>query len=188
MFGANADIRTGDFAFTSPYVRSVTSLGSDMGHAWCAVSGIVPVDLSLTFRHFGVRPQLSGPIIGTGKNGDWHVTYGCESSHIGSYREESNDIMLIERQIESHTAEELLQNPYRFLYPPQDNDGGSWNVLFGQDIYAKVTLHCFLAASGRAKKVRFRFNSREAVRWICNNYPDAVGDIRNKLKATAINL
>ena len=182
LFGADADIRTGDFAILSPDVPSVTSIGAGADHSWCCVSGAVPVDLSMTFAHFGRGPQLRSCVIGEGKNGDWLIKYAEDESAIGDHRDGMNEVFLIERKIESHTASDLLRNPYDFIHSPQEEDQSCWHVLYGSEIYAKITLHCFSVARRDAKALRSRFSASEAIKWISANYDGATDKIIGRLQ------
>jgi hypothetical protein len=182
LFGADADIRTGDFTILSPHVPTTSSIGSGADHSWCSVSGVAPIDLSMTFAQFGGGPQLRSAIIGEGKNGDWVIKYAEHESAIYHHQQSSTEVFLVERKVEPYKAEDLLQNPYCFIFPPRNGDESSWHVLYGQQIYAKITLHCFSVASGAAKPVRLRFSSVEAVRWISTNYADAAEQIRNNIE------
>lgn len=181
MLGAEADIRTGDFAVLSPLVQSLTSIGDDSDHSWCSVSGVVPVDMSVTFSHFGGGPQLASAIVGEGMNGDWNIKYAEHESILEHHKHDRNELFLIERKVEPHSEDALLSNPYCFIFSPRSGDGTSWHVIFGQDIYAKVSLHCFLAATGVAKNTRSRLGSAEAIKWIAENYAGATEEIRKRL-------
>src|SRR5688572_29242242 len=80
MFGAETEIARGDIAVISRFVPPLTTMGSDDAHAWCRVNGVAPVDLSLTFFHYGNAPQLRAPIVGEGRNGDWQIEYAEDES------------------------------------------------------------------------------------------------------------
>jgi len=77
MLGISADIRLGEFHLYSPDVIPTFSGESGDGHAWCRVKSTIPVDLSMTFKLYaaGAGPQLYAPVFGTGRNGDYVVSY-----------------------------------------------------------------------------------------------------------------
>ena len=80
MFGATADIRSGDFAVLSPYLPPITSIDRKLTHTWCSVNGVAPVDLALTMAYFGQAPQLRAALLrlaasgGVAFGGDWQVS------------------------------------------------------------------------------------------------------------------
>jgi hypothetical protein len=182
LFGADAELCTGDFAVLSRWVPPLTSLGRDAGHAWCRISGVAPVDLSLTFLHFGSVPQLRSAIVGEGRNGDWHVQYAYDESPMDENVQDRNEIIYIERTVLAPEAEEeLLRNPHALLPAPAPEDAGSWTARFGPDIHAKISLHCFRCANGDAKSPRHRMNGAQLVEWIAGNYSDPAAQIRKIL-------
>lgn len=181
MLGADADIRTGDFSVLSPLVPSVTSVGDTAAHSWCSVGDVVPVDLSMTFAKFGSGPQLASAIIGEGVNGAWRITYAEHESILENHGETRNDIYFIEREIEPHSLLDLLANPYLFLFPPTPGDASSWHLLYGQDIYAKISWHSYLLTGGETKNTRSCMDPNASVRWIANSYPDAITKIAQRL-------
>ena len=181
LFGAEADIVCGDLAVMSRFMPPLTTLGSGDDHAWCRVNGVAPIDLSLTFLHYGNVPQLHAPIVGEGPNGDWHVEYAEDESALDESVQQRNDLLYIEKTIAAAGEEQLLANPFLLLAPPKPDDTTSWHARHGPGIYAKITAHCFGCASGRAKSVRQRLNPADAVAWIAENYPDAEERIRAEL-------
>lgn len=173
MFGAEAQLARGDFAVISRFVPPLTSMGSDTDHAWCVVNGGAPVDLSLTFQHYGNVPQLRAPIVGEGRNGDWHIEYAEDDSALDESVQERNDILYIEKTLLAETEAQLLENPYLLLPPAKPDDAAGWQALYGPSIYAKISLHCFGCASSAAKSVRNRLTRPEGIAWIAENYPEA---------------
>jgi hypothetical protein len=182
MFGAEADIARGDIAVMSRFIPPLTSMGSGKDHAWCRVTGVAPVDLSLTFLHYGNAPQLRSPVVGEGRNGDWHIEYAEDESALDESVQQRNDVLYIEKTIATETEAQLLENPYLLLPPPQPDDTASWHARFGPSIYAKISLHCFACARGRAKGLRSRMNREQAIAWIAENYPAPEDAIRKELE------
>lgn len=181
MFGAPADIRSGDFAVLSRFMPPLSSLDGGHGHAWCSVNGVTPVDLSLSFQFYGRVPQLRSAIVGPGRNGDWEIHYARDEAMLEEPIQNRNEILFIEKTIHAESPAELLGNPGAFLSPTPGELSGGWHVLHGPGIYAKITLHCFACASGDAKSVRNRLPAPEAVAWIAANYPDADAQILAEL-------
>ncbi len=177
MFGAEAEIARGDFAVISQFVPPLTSMGTDQDHAWCIVNGVAPIDLSLTFLHYGNVPQLRSPIVGEGRNGDWHIEYAEDESALDEGVQQRNDILYIEKTLPTETAAQLLENPYLVLPASKPDDATSWHARFGPSIYAKITLHCFRCATGETKSIRPRLEREPAIAWIAENYPTAEADI-----------
>jgi hypothetical protein len=182
MFGAPAEICTGDFAVLSKFVPPLTTMGSGKEHAWCAINEVAPVDLSLTFGLYGTAPQLRTPIVGEGPNGNWHVQYAYDESPLDENIENANEIIYIEKTVREESASQLLDHPYLFLTAPAADEATSWPARFGASIHAQITLYCFDCASGRAKSVRHRMNREDTAAWIATNYPEPEKRIREKLK------
>lgn len=181
MFGASAELCTGDFAVLSRFVPPLTSMDRSDDHAWCSINGVAPVDLSMTFKHYGNAPQLRSAIVGEGRNGDWDVQYADDESVLDESVQNRNEIIFIEKTIREDSAAALLNDPYLLLQPPRPDDAGSWHTLYGPAIYAKITLHCFGCANGGAKSIRHRMTRQPAVAWIAENYPDPEAQILKEL-------
>jgi hypothetical protein len=180
LFGAEADLCSGDFAVLSQYMPPLTSMGRNEEHGWCIVTGVAPVDLSMTFRLLGNVPQLRSPIVGEGRNGDWNVKYAEDESVLDEGVQTGNEILFIEKTIHED-GDALLANPHLYLSPPAADDTTSWHALHGPGIYARITAHCFGVATGETKSLRQRFSPKEAVAWIAENYADSEIRIRQKL-------
>jgi hypothetical protein len=180
LFGAPAEICTGDFAVLSRFVPPLTSVGTGKDHAWCNINEVVPVDLSMNFIQYHTAPQLRAPIVGEGRNGDWHVQYEYDESPLDENIQNANEIIYIERAVSECSPGALLSNPSQFL--PARDASDSQSARYGAAIYAQVTLHCFECAVGRAKSIRHRMKREEAFAWIASNYPDAELRLAEKLR------
>lgn len=172
MFGATADICSGDFAVLSRFVPPLTSMGRDERHAWCSINGTAPVDLSITFKYYGDAPQLRSAIVGEGRNGDWEIQYAYDESPLDESVQNRNEILFIETDVHEETASALLKDPYSFLASPRAEDVTGWHALYGPSIYAKISLHSFRCATAAAKSIRHRLSGPKAVAWIAENYPE----------------
>jgi hypothetical protein len=177
MFGAAADLRTGDFAVISRLLPPLTTLEREPKHAWCAVGGVNPVDLSLTFARFDNVPQLHAPITGDGPNGEWQVRYAEDESILDGNLESGNEILYIERNVCAETEVTLLENPALFIPAPSPEAGEAWGDRHGPDIHAKIALHCFRCAASGGRSIRNRATRDEAIAWIAGNYPDPQTEI-----------
>jgi len=183
MFQATADIRTGDFAVLSPYLPPLTSVERTFDHTWCSVNGVAPVDLALNFFAFEQAPQLRSAIIGEGRNGEWEVQYSDDEDILDESFGHTNEIIFIEREIHSYSAQDLLQNPHLLLPAAVVDDEKNWSATHGADIHAKITLHCYACANREAKSVRNRLDREQAIAWIAEQYPDPVSRILDVLEA-----
>ena len=182
MFGATADIRSGDFAVISRQLPPLTTLERDADHSWCSVNGLAPVDLSMTFKNFGEAPQLRTAITGEGRNGEWEVHYAEDDSLLDENIQAGHELLFIEKKIHADSAEALLGNPYLFLPLPRVEEAAGWPLLYGPVIYAKISLHCFCCAAGGAKSLRNRLTRDQALAWIAGNYSEPEKQILSKLK------
>ena len=183
MFGAEADIRTGDYAVLSPYLPPLTSVEKTFDHTWCSINGVAPVDLSLTLKYFGQAPQLHAPVVGEGRNGDWAVQYADDESVLDEGFGHTNEMIFIERKIHSETEAALLNDPFLLLPPARVDDTTSCHALHGPTIYAKITLHCHACAMRTVKSLRQRMTREEAFVWIAENYPEPEKQISKALSA-----
>jgi hypothetical protein len=177
MFGAAADLRTGDVAVLSRMMPPLTTLEREEKHAWCAVGGLTPVDLSITFAHFDSVPQLRTAITGEGLNGDWQVRYAEDEGILDEDFEAGNEILFIERQLSTHAPDALLAEPQCFLPPPPERARDNWVAVHGPEIHAQIALHCYRCAAGGGRSIRNRGTREAAVAWIAGNYPDARAEI-----------
>jgi hypothetical protein len=182
MFGATAELCSGDFAIISQNMPPVTSVGREPGHGWCSINEVAPVDLAMSFQYFGHVPQLRAPIIGEGPNGDWRITYAEDDSVLDENIESGNEILFIEKQLHSHSAAALIEDPFLFLPAPRADDTNHLRAKFGASVYAKVTVHCFDYARGEAKSIRNRLKPAEAISWIAENYSSPEARILAALK------
>jgi hypothetical protein len=184
MFGATADIRTGDFAVLSPYLPPLTSIDRKIDHTWCGVNGVAPVDLALNVIYFGQAPQLRTAIVGEGRNGDWDVQYTDDEAVLDENFGHTNEVIFIERKIHSDPERALLNDPYLLIPPAKSDDAGSWSAIYGVNIYAKITVHCYACATRAAKSIRQRFKREEAIAWIAEQYVEPETVILKVLAAT----
>jgi hypothetical protein len=172
MFGATADIRTGDYALLSPYLPPLTSVEMKIDHTWCCINDVAPVDLGLNLNFFGQAPPLRTAIVGEGKNGDWEVQYADDEAVLDESFGHTNEIIYIERKIHADSAAELLSDPDLLLAAQNAEDPASLRAKYGANIHAKITLHCHACATRAAKSVRTRLARDEALAWITANYQE----------------
>ncbi len=184
MFGASADIRTGDYAVLSPYLPPLTSVERPFDHTWCSVNDVAPVDLALTLACFGQAPQLRTAIAGDGQNGDWKVHYGDDEAMLDEGFGHTNEIIYIERDIHEFTDAALLENPFLLLPASAPDDAAHLSRVHGPGIYAKITLHCHACSMRTAKSLRSRLNREEALKWVAENYSEPESKILKQIGTT----
>ena len=184
MFGASADIRSGDFAVLSPYLPPITSIERPtVDHTWCSVNGVAPVDLSLTLAFLGQAPQLRTAVIGEGRNGEWAVQYRDDESVLDESFGHTNEIIYIERKLHSESESALLADPFLLLSAAKPEDPANPVSKYGPDIFGQVTLHCHACANRTAKSIRQRLDREQAFAWIAEQYPSARDKILEILRA-----
>ena len=181
LFGVSGDLCFGEFMVDSAFLPRITSGGAGDCHAWCRVKDVIPVDLSMTFAHYGIKPQLDGPVFGAGKNGDYAIVYRRAEEPLGQRPQVPHCIIFREHKTVDHAPDALTQNPYLFIYPPAHSNQTNWDAMFGPEIYARITAHCFAVATRKANPLSRAMNSQGAIRWISNNYPSATNEIISKL-------
>jgi hypothetical protein len=180
LLGVDADLRLGDFHATFAPNSGISSVGDDADHAWGRVGTMLPVDLSMTFRHFHGAPQLRMPICKTGTNGDYQIHYTTNA--LRSLNSPARSVFLIEREIVTPNVSDLISNPYLFIHPPDPTNPHSWHNIYGPGIYAAVSLHCFRAATGHSKMTRNRLSQSGSSQWIHESYPNAQDELHRLLQ------
>lgn len=168
LLGYDADIRRGDYLINADGMPVILSIGSRGDHAWCRVGEMLPVDLSMNFMYHGDVPKLQMPICKTGKNGGHFIHYTKNEAE--AFSAPKGSLVFVEREIISIPVEELINDPYLFIYDPVLEDAHSWHNVFGPEIYAAITLHCFRVATGQAKTTRNRISPLVSPRWIYESY------------------
>ena len=152
-------------------------------HGWCVVNGVAPVDLSLTFQHFNQAPQLRARSWAKAAMVTGKCTTPRTKRRSTKGFQDQNEILFIAKETTTAAATELIDNPYLYLPSPNAQEIDRWQMLYGGGICAKISLHCYRCANGEAKSVRQKLNREEAVKWIHENYTDAVEQLRTKLNS-----
>jgi hypothetical protein len=176
LFGATCDVRHGDFLVCAPPHILVTSIDSGAGHTWCSVNGVTPVDLSITFRFFGPGPQLLAPVSGRGRNGPYTIVYS-DNDEAARACQQPGTLHYVEREVHQLSLRDLVSDPYGLIYAPIVDDAQSWHRIYGPQIYAKISLHCYRIATRQVKPLHRSLNPIEAARWISEHYPNASNDL-----------
>jgi len=176
LFGARCDVRHGDFLICAPPYILITSIDSGAGHSWCSVNGVIPFDLSMTFRFYAPGPQLLGPIAGPGRNGPYTIVYSNDDEAARAC-EQPGVIHYVEREVQQASLLDLVSNPYGVIHAPIVDDPQSWHRIYGPEIYAKISLHCYRIATRAAKPLHRNLNPVDAARWISEQYPNAMHDL-----------
>jgi len=170
--GIQCEVCLGEFVVHSPAVPLTSSGGLGDAHAWCRLNRACPVDLSMTFWHYGNGPQLKAPVFGIGVNGEYLITYRNSADEKTKRPQHPHVIVFHEFTRRKFKTTALLADPYELLIRPRENDDLSWHVLFGPSIYGKISLHCLRIAQRRTTSINRNMNAKEAVRWICQNYKE----------------
>jgi hypothetical protein len=182
MLGVDADVRLGEFHLRCSIGRADSGESGD-GHAWCRVKSTLPVDLSMTLElYWGTAgPQLYRSVFGTGHNGDYAIGYHRfdEPEPVTSH---PNYIVFREHSRVDHSADSLIRNPYSFLNAPDTTNPKSWEVLYGFEIYARITMHCFTVLTARGKSIPKTLSQGDAARWVNRRYPNAVDAVLAELR------
>lgn len=185
LLGVTADIRFGDFSVIVP-PGNITSGHEGNGHVWCGLDGVLPVDLSMTFAktNLGHFPQLTAPVWGLGQNGHFLLSYRRRSESIPP-QSSPCQVVFTEHKIVEFSARDLTHDPYLLLHTPDPTEPKNWDALFGRDIYAKITWHCFLLATNKVAPLRQRLTAPQLVRRISTNYSTAKAAILSRLDEIA---
>jgi hypothetical protein len=137
----------------------------------------------MTFELYaaGAGPQLDGRVFGSGRNGDYVIQYHLVDQPEPDVPTHPNYILFREHSLLGHSASSLTQNPYLFLHEPDRTSPTNWDALYGSEIYAQISYHCFCVATRQAKPIPAGMAPVDAPKWISNQYPSAVDDILSLL-------
>lgn len=181
LFGATCDVRHGDFLVCATPHILITSLDSGAGHTWCSVNGVTPLDLSMTFRFYAPGPRLRAPVAGTGRNGPYTIAY-ADNDKAARACEHPGMVHYVEREVDQLSLLALVSDPYALIHARIVDDPQSWHRIYGPEIYAKISLHCYRIATRETKPLHRSYNPIEAARWISEHYPDASQDLSARLE------
>jgi hypothetical protein len=156
-----------------------TSFDSGADHAWCELSGIVPVDLSVTFQFYEAAPSDIDLIYGPGQRRAFSISYSADATDYDpqfSERPAHPRIAYLERESVSIPDGDLLDDPHRFLTKPPG--AGGMVALFGNHVFSSITLHLFDLANGGTSRLTTYKDSRSTVRTIAKRYPQAIDKVK----------
>ena len=142
MLRYDAAIKTGDLTFSFDTSFLWTSFNSGSDHAWCEVSRVVPVDLSVNFQFYGTAPPNIDLIYGPGERGAYSVSYIADATDYEQHvydRPAHPSIAYLERETIPLSYGDLLDDPHRFLIKPPGH--GGMVALFGDHIFSSINLH-----------------------------------------------
>lgn len=175
MLGQPVTIRRGGItAWRSDGSKKyVSTVGSDSDHVWCEVAGIMPIDLSVNFEYYcGSFPWVD-IVFGSGRFREFDVSYGTDrTAHEAALATppERPLIDYCEHSAVTSSPDRLLQDPYSFLCRPPD---GGLVAHFGDDIFAAISLHLFLLATGEAHRFTRDCRGRPGFELVAKAYPGA---------------
>ncbi|HBG92653.1 MAG: hypothetical protein A3J81_02155 [Nitrospirae bacterium RIFOXYB2_FULL_43_5] len=142
-----SSICLGDFIIRTAEVAPISSISDDSDHAWCAIDGITPVDLSITLKYlsptspdvpmvYGSNSSLSSPytILHFQNIDDKVIIDACSKlQRVIAYRQ---------REVLDFDPVELLNHPFEFLFPPPPGYP-TLTETFGDDFFFRITYHCY---------------------------------------------
>jgi hypothetical protein len=179
LSGYPVEIQIGHFVIIPPHGNGFSTLYSGADHAWCASENLSPINLSMTFHFIEGFPALDHPVLGTGKNGPYTISYMFNKFLFLKYHDDPPNICSIcyfEEKTFPANDEILLKNPFTFLLPPLIPDR-SWADVHSRDIFAKITLHIYNVALGHVTPLYKQMDAREAITFIKSKYPAALSTL-----------
>lgn len=180
MLGYDAAIKRGDLTFSFDTSFTWTSFDSGTDHAWCQVSDVVPIDLSVNFQFYKKQYPNIDVIYGPGQRGAYSVSYSADATDYEQHvydRPAHPRISYLEREAVDIPIGDLLDDPHRFLIKPPG--AGGMVALFGNHIFSGISLHLFHLANGTTKPLTTYKDSRNTVRTIATRYPAAITDVKH---------
>lgn len=185
--GYPVEIKIGHYLVIVPNGHCTSTLNSGADHVWCASGNLRPIDLSMTFHLAEGFPDIEHPVLGTGQNGPYMISYIFDEFAFRKYHDDLPDICCLcylETETFPANDELLLKNPFTFLKPPFV-PGRSWADVHGHDIFAKITLHLHNVALGNIKPLYEQISAREAITFIKSHYPKALSTLRKEIAKNA---
>ncbi len=183
LSGYPVEIKLGHFIIIPPHGGGISTLYSGADHAWCTSEALKPIDLSMTFHYIEGFPEIDHPVLGTGQNGPYTISYMFNEFLFRKYHDDPPDLCSIYYlEVETFPANDeiLLKNPFIFLHrSPIANK--SWTDAYGHDIFAKITLHLYEIALGNIKPLHEQMNAHEAINIIKSKYPSAFSALRAEI-------
>lgn len=183
MSGYPVEIKIGHYLIIPPDGQGTSSFNSGADHAWCASGNLRPIDLSMTFHLEEGFPDIDHPVLGTGQNGPYTISYMFDEFFFRKYHDDPPNmccICYLERETFPANDEVLLKNPFTFLLPPIIK-GKSWTDVYGPDIFAKITLHLYKVALGQIKPLYEEMKVAEAINFIKSQYSSALSTLRKEI-------
>jgi len=154
LCGLNGQICIGDVTVDGDSdSQFLSTIGTGSDHAWCQVESVIPVDVSLSLRHFDGFD-------------DPGLVFGCNEVPSGAYRILHHN-SLYERRPSTrsrrlpyilyschktlrHEPCDLIRRPYRFLLSPPPGQR-SFADAYGEEIFDMITLHCLRLFRGETE-------------------------------------
>lgn len=190
MLGEPTQICCGDIVVRIPGDITVSTIGTGSDHAWCGVSGMTPIDASMTLRYIapnqkdvlGVCPQRQGDLVGF----TLHYEKNAEDSSFKEYLHSTERLIAYnEKALVNTTVVDLLNDPFRFLHSPPPG-APSFLEIYGPDVFYAISAHLYKVALGICKPLRTYLSPKNAVRKAIKHNPDARKTIEDMLRRNAI--
>ena len=149
LLGYTANICVGDFfLYLSPDKIKYSSLGDDSDHAWCSINQISPVDISITVKYLSEGSPDIPLVYGTSvlSENPYRIYYFINADDEMIKKPNSHGDPFIaynEKETLEYDPIDLLNNPFNFLHPPPAGSP-SFIDLHGDDIFHRITYHCYL--------------------------------------------
>ena len=147
LLGRESEICTGDYVLRRQGGDSFHCIGDASDHAWCRISGEVPVDVSLTVKYlypdlndlslvYADQTELAEPFI---------VKYfvNATNQEFGELiRADELVIGYNEKQTQTYSVSDLLNKPFQFLHRPPPGFP-TFPEIHGTDVFHAITYHCY---------------------------------------------
>jgi len=160
--GLDYQVVLGDFLVDVPGMSRLTSLTTDVYHAWCSLDGTDVLDFSLHFRWLWDRPQLAEPIWRFGRNGIFEILSLPQSANPSEGLGVCPSVGYIQRQVIEASALDLLVDPQVLLVSSE-----------AADISCRVALHAFNVLCGKDRALRRTMSQAEGLARLSERHPDA---------------
>ena len=170
LLGFTCQVVRGDFIIRTFDGFKLSSIGTDLDHAWCHSSTAPVLDLSLNFQHFGQGPQLIQPIIQLGRNGIFDVRLLPATTAVTADFGQESVIGYIPRTVFHWTAFDLVSNPLMLI---DTNEAAA--------ISARVALHTFHVLRGTQGSLVGLMSQSESLVYLGRVFPDALSQLRQLL-------
>ena len=110
--GVECEIVRGDVLIYIGGQKRLTTVDTGSDHVWCACKELLPLDLSMTFRHFPGYPNFNPPVLGCQGVDHFTVTAAKDEAMCPAVLESGrNTIVFIQKTALAYSSRQYIDRP-----------------------------------------------------------------------------